>query len=101
MLNVINGFYRADCGDVFFEGARFEAIHPPRAAGLGIARAFQHNALFRRMSVLDSVLTGLTRHSRTTSIEHAFCVRRDGRETRAFRACADEIIEVLELQSFL
>lgn len=100
MLNVINGFYHADCADVFSEGAHFEAIHPLCAARLGIGHAFRHNALFRRMSVLDNVLTRLTRHSRTTSIEHAFGVGRDAGGARTFRACADEIIEFLELQSF-
>jgi branched-chain amino acid transport system ATP-binding protein len=100
LLNVINGVYRANSGDVIFDGVRFEKIHPLRAARLGIGRTFQHNALFRRMSVLDNVLTGLTRHSRATLLEHAFGFGRDASENRAFRAQADEIIGFLELAPY-
>ena len=28
LLNVINGVYRADSGDIVFDGTRFEKIHP-------------------------------------------------------------------------
>ena len=85
LLNVINGVYRADAGDIVFDGARFEKIHPGKAASLGIGRTFQHNALFKRLSVRDNVLAGLTRHGRTTFLENAFRIGRDATEDRAFR----------------
>jgi branched-chain amino acid transport system ATP-binding protein len=97
LLNVINGVYRADSGDIVFDGARFEQIHPVKAARLGIGRTFQHNALFKRLSVRDNVLAGLTRHSRTTFLENAFRIGRDAAEDRAFRTRADEIIAFLEI----
>ncbi len=64
LLNVINGVYRADHGDIVFAGHRYERIHPLQAARLGIGRTFQHNALFGRLTVLDNVLAGLTRLGR-------------------------------------
>ena len=67
LLNVINGVYRADSGDVIFDRQRFVRIHPTRAARFGIGRTFQHNALFKRLSVRDNVLAGLIRHSRPRS----------------------------------
>ena len=97
LLNVINGVYRADSGDIIFDRQRFERIRPTRAARLGIGRTFQHNALFKRLSVRDNVLAGLIRHSRTTLIEHAFGVGRDRGETREFGRRADDIIDFLEL----
>jgi branched-chain amino acid transport system ATP-binding protein len=97
LLNVINRVYRADSGDIIFEQRRFERIRPTRAARLGIGRTFQHNALFKRLSVRDNVLAGLIRHSRTTLIEHAFGIGRDRGETREFGRRADEIIAFLEL----
>ncbi|WFT94348.1 ABC transporter ATP-binding protein [Bradyrhizobium barranii] len=84
LLNIINGVYRADSGSVSFDGERFVRIRPARAAHLGIGRTFYRNALFRHLSVLDNVLAGLIRHSRTTLIEHAFGLGRDRSETRAF-----------------
>ncbi|WP_342726426.1 ABC transporter ATP-binding protein [Bradyrhizobium sp. B097] len=97
LLNIINGVYRADSGSVTFNGEQFIRIRPAHAAHLGVGRTFQHNALFRHLSVLDNVLAGLIRHSRTTLLEHAFGVGRDRRETREFKRRADEIIAFLDL----
>src|ERR1700744_2779632 len=84
LLNVINGVYRADSGDVIFDRRPFVRIRPTQAARVGIGRTFQHNALFKRLSVRDNVLAGLIRHSRTTLAEHAFGIGRDRTETNEF-----------------
>jgi branched-chain amino acid transport system ATP-binding protein len=97
LLNVINGVYRADSGDIIFEGKRFHSIRPLMAARLGIGRTFQHNALFKRLSAMDNILAGLTRHCRTYLVEHAFGLPRALAENREFRQRAEEIIEFLEL----
>lgn len=97
LLNIINGVYRADGGSITFNGKQFVRIRPAHAAHLGVGRTFQHNALFRHLSVLDNVLAGLIRHSRTTLIEHAFGVGRDRSETHEFSRLADEIIDFLDL----
>ncbi|MGY3610898.1 MULTISPECIES: ABC transporter ATP-binding protein [unclassified Bradyrhizobium] len=98
LLNVINGVYRANSGDVIFNKQRFDRIRPARAANLGIGRTFQHNALFKRLSVLDNILAGLVRHSRTTIFEDAFGIGRDRSEAREFKARADDIIGFLDLE---
>jgi branched-chain amino acid transport system ATP-binding protein len=99
LLNVINGVYRAQSGDVVFDGQRFEAIRPHKAAHLGIGRTFQHNALFRRLSVQENVLTGLARHGRTGFLENIFRLGRDYAERQAFEDRADKIISFLGLDS--
>src|SRR5258708_37611686 len=70
------------------------------AAQRGIGRTFQNNALFHRMSVIDNVLTGLTRLGRSTFLEIAFRVGRHGAERRSFRARADEILDFLEITPY-
>jgi branched-chain amino acid transport system ATP-binding protein len=100
LLNVLNGVYRADSGDIVFDGKRFEQIHPLKAAHLGIGRTFQHNALFKRLTVRDNVAAGLARHSKTTFFENALRVGRDAGEDRAFRARSDEIIAFLEIEPY-
>jgi branched-chain amino acid transport system ATP-binding protein len=99
LLNVINGVYRAESGDIVFDGARFEAIRPRKAAHLGIGRTFQHNALFRRLSVRQNVLAGLARHGRTTFLENIFRLGRDREERATFEARADRVIHFLGLES--
>jgi branched-chain amino acid transport system ATP-binding protein len=70
------------------------------AARRGIARTFQNNAPFHRMSVIDNVLTGLTRLGRSTFLEIAFRAGRHGAERRSFRSRADEILDFLEITPY-
>ncbi|MFO1038646.1 MAG: ABC transporter ATP-binding protein [Geminicoccaceae bacterium] len=58
MLNVINGFYQPQDGEIVWKGRRLRAMRPHIAAGTGIARTFQNIALFKGMSTLDNILSG-------------------------------------------
>ncbi|WP_457090415.1 ABC transporter ATP-binding protein [Microvirga sp. P5_D2] len=100
LLNIITGVYQANAGEIVFEGKRFGKITPLAAARHGIGRTFQHNALFSRLTVLENVLAGLTRHSRTSLIEHAFGLPRDRSEDRGFRHRADHMIDILDLTAY-
>ena len=100
LLNVINGVYRADAGDIVFDGLRFEAIHPQKAAHLGIGRTFQHNALFRRLSVRENVLAGLSRHGNASFFENIFRLGRDGAERQGFLARAERTMAFLGLDRY-
>ena len=66
MLNVINGFYHPQEGEVWFNGAKRGPMRPHQIAKQGIARTFQNIALFRGMSTLDNIMTGrLTKMKRS------------------------------------
>lgn len=99
LLNVINGVYRADAGDIVFDSRRFEAIRPGKAARLGIGRTFQHNALFRRLTARENVLAGLSRHGGASFIENVFRFGRDRQERRDFSDRADRVIAFLGLDA--
>lgn len=71
LLNILNGVYRADAGQLFFATEPLRRPHPLQAARLGIGRTFQNNALFKKMSVLDNLLTGLSRFQRSYFLEQA------------------------------
>src|SRR5277367_6731803 len=58
MLNVINGVYRPQLGEIIFRGVHRRNMNTYEAAKSGIARTFQNIALFRGMSVLDNIMTG-------------------------------------------
>jgi branched-chain amino acid transport system ATP-binding protein len=100
LLNVINGVYRADAGRILVVGTPFDRPTPAGAAQLGIGRTFQNNALFRRMSVLDNVLTGLTHLGRASFLEVAFRLGRYPAEHRAFRERAEDVIAFLEIEAY-
>ncbi|WP_247254337.1 ABC transporter ATP-binding protein [Pseudomonas moorei] len=99
LLNVLNGVYRFDAGSIVFEQQPFKRIDPLSAARRGIGRTFQNNALFKKMSVIDNLLTGLSRHLRSSFIEQALGLPRARREAQRFRLQAQGVLEFLELQA--
>src|SRR6266550_1335719 len=58
MLNVINGFYQPQDGQIIFRGAARRKMRPYEAASGGIARTFQNVALFKGMTALDNIMAG-------------------------------------------
>jgi branched-chain amino acid transport system ATP-binding protein len=99
LLNVLNGVYRFDAGSIVFEQQPFTRIDPLTAARWGIGRTFQNNALFKKMSVIDNLLTGLSRHLRSHFIEQALGLPRARREAESFRQKAQGVLEFLDLQA--
>ncbi|WLG48748.1 ABC transporter ATP-binding protein [Pseudomonas sp. FP1742] len=99
LLNVLNGVYRFDAGSIVFEQQPFKRIDPLIAARRGIGRTFQNNALFKKMSVIDNILTGLSRHLRSRFIEQVLNLPSARREAEDFRQQAQGILEFLELQA--
>jgi branched-chain amino acid transport system ATP-binding protein len=98
LLNILNGVYRADAGELVFNAEPLRRPHPLEAARRGIGRTFQNNALFKKMSVLDNLLTGLSRLQRASFVEQALRLPRARREAREFSARAEQVLEFLELQ---
>src|SRR6478735_9664474 len=70
LLNVICGVYRADDGEISFAGQTLSGAKPLTVARRGISRTFQHNALFKHLSVVDNVMACLTRQASTNILEH-------------------------------
>lgn len=98
LLNILNGVYVPDSGEIVFEGRHFHRMRPGEAARRGIARGFQNNALFKQMSVLDNVVTGLSRHSRVTMLEEALGLPRARTEAADFRERAQKVLRLLGLE---
>lgn len=99
LLNILNGVYRFDAGAIVFEQHSYKRIDPLHAARQGIGRTFQNNALFKKMSVIDNLLTGLSRHQRSGFLQQALNLPRARREAADFRRQAQGILEFLELQA--
>jgi len=99
LLNVINGVYRARSGSITFDGETKKHIEPHWAAHRGIARTFQNIALFKGMSVLDNVMTGLTLETRSTFLEQGLGLGRGPREEREQRERVERIIEFLKIEA--
>ncbi len=97
LLNLLNGVYAPDAGSIHYDGQAFARMEPFDAARRGIGRTFQNNALFHRLSVQDNVLAGLSRHGRSTFIEHALRLPRARREAARFVERAKATLAFLDL----
>ncbi|NYT37531.1 ABC transporter ATP-binding protein [Allopusillimonas soli] len=100
MLNVINGVYTPQEGEIMLEGERFAKMNPRRAAEMGIARTFQNLALFKGMSVLDNIMTGRNLRMNSGILAQALRLGSAEREEIAHREFVERIIDFLEIQAY-
>jgi branched-chain amino acid transport system ATP-binding protein len=100
MLNVISGVYAAEAGSVLFDGAPLARRKPLDTARRGIARTFQNNALFGRLTVLDNVLAGLTVKARAGILANALETPFARSEARHFHDAAEDVIAFLEIEAY-
>ncbi len=63
VFNCLTGFYQANSGDIRFLGKSMKKHSPHEITRRGMARTFQNLRLFRQMSVLENVMSGM--HCRT------------------------------------
>ncbi|TGQ13557.1 ABC transporter ATP-binding protein [Mesorhizobium sp. M00.F.Ca.ET.217.01.1.1] len=97
LINVISGVYRADRGHVRLDGARYAQVPTQRLARLGVARTFQNLALFKGLSVLDNVASGLAYRTRSNFAGQILGVGRTRREQQEQRGRADQVLEFVHL----
>ena len=65
LFNLVSGYALPDTGSVRFRGEEVRGLPVHELAGRGMARTFQQIQLVPGMSVLENVLTGRHRHTRT------------------------------------
>jgi len=98
MINVINGIYRPQKGEIIYHGKSRKSMHPYYAASTGIARTFQNIALFRGMSVLDNIMTGRNLKMSSSMLMQALYWGPVQKNEAKHRRKAEEIIDFLEIQ---
>ena len=99
MLNVMNGFYHPQEGEVIFRGKKRGPMRPHQIAHQGVARTFQNIALFKGMSTLDNIMTGRLTHMKTGLLSQMMWWGKAEREESENRAFVERIIDFLEIQT--
>ena len=99
MLNVINGFYHPQQGEIFFKGLHRKQMRPHEAAVQGIARTFQNVALFKGMSTLNNIMSGRNLKMKSNLFWQALYYGPARKEEMANRKVVEDIIDFLEIQS--
>ena len=91
IFNLINGLLPLDGGEVRFQGEPLNGLGPSDRAVLGIGRTFQNLQIFANMTVLENVMIGRHRKSRSGVLAALFSMprarREEGEVTEAARAC--------------
>ena len=98
MLNVINGFYHPQEGQITFKGVKRKKMRPHDAATGGIARTFQNVALFKSMTTLDNIMAGRTLKMNKNIFWQLLRFGPAEREEIEHRRKVEEIIDFLEIQ---
>lgn len=65
LFNCLTGFYKPQEGDVLFEGKSLLKLRPHKITALGMARTFQNLRLFKNLTVMENVMSGM--HCRASS----------------------------------
>ena len=98
MLNVINGVYRPQEGEIVFHGETRRDMDTHAAAAAGIARTFQNIALFKGMTVLDNLMTGRNLKMRSNFLQQALWWGPARREELEHRRKVEDVIDFLEIE---
>ena len=98
MLNVINGFYHPQQGEIHFKGLHRKQMRPHEAAVQGIARTFQNVALFKGMSTLNNILSGRNLKMKSNLFWQALYYGPARKEEMENREVVEDIIDFLEIQ---
>ena len=99
MLNVINGFYHPQEGEIWFGGKKRLPMKPYQIAYQGIARTFQNIALFKGMTTLDNIMTGRFTHMKKGIVSQAIWKGAAEKEEYENREIVEKVIDFLEIQS--
>jgi branched-chain amino acid transport system ATP-binding protein len=99
MMNIINGLYKPQKGEVYYKGEKVTHLKPYRRTELGLSRTFQKVEVFGGLSVLDNIRLG--RHIRYKSgiFSGSFYLGKTKKEEIVHRKfIEEEIIDLLEIE---
>ncbi len=68
VFNCLTGFYKPSSGQIVFNGKLITRKRPYKITRSGMARTFQNLRLFKKMTVLENVMSGMHCRTRTGAI---------------------------------
>jgi branched-chain amino acid transport system ATP-binding protein len=99
LLNCINGFYKPQKGEIYFDGKKITRMRPDKLARLRIARTFQNIELYTGLSTQDNIMAARHVLMKQNFVTGAIYFGWSHREEIVHRKIVEEIIDFLEIQS--
>ena len=100
IFNCLNGVYRPERGSITLDGHELVGERPVTTAKLGLARTFQNLGLFVGLTVVDNLMLGRHHLMRTGFVSGALWFGRARREEIEHRCRVEEVMDLLELQTY-
>lgn len=97
LLNCINGFYKPQKGEIYYERQRITRMRPDKLAKLGIARTFQNIELYTGLSTQDNIMAARHVLMKQNFITGALYFGWARTEEIEHRETVEEIIDFLEM----
>ena len=97
LLNCINGFYKPQEGEIWFDGQRITRARPDKLAKLGIARTFQNIELYTGLSTQDNIMAARHVLMKQNFLAGALYFGWAQREEIQHRRTVEAIIDFLEM----
>jgi branched-chain amino acid transport system ATP-binding protein len=97
LLNCINGFYKPQAGEIYYDGQRITRMRPDKLAKLGIARTFQNIELYTGLSTQDNIMAARHVLMKQNFIAGALYFGWALEEEIEHRRTVEEIIDFLEI----
>jgi len=98
ILNCINGFYKPQQGEIYYDGQKITRMRPDKVAKLGIARTFQNIELYTGLTTLDNLMAARHVLMRQNFISGALYFGWAHKEEIEHRQIVEEIIDFLEIE---
>jgi len=99
LLNCINGFYKPQKGEIYYQNDKITRQRPDRLAKMGIARTFQNIELYTGLSTQDNIMAARHVFMKQNFVTGALYYGWSKREEIKHRQTVEEIIDFLEIQS--
>jgi len=97
LLNCINGFYKPQEGEIYYNGQKVTRMRPDKLARLGIARTFQNIELYTGLNTQDNIMAARHVLMKQNFIDGAMYFGRALQEEIRHRRTVEEIIDFLEM----
>jgi len=97
LLNCINGFYKPQKGEIYYDGKRITCMRPDKLAKIGIARTFQNIELYSGLSTQDNIMAARHVLMKQNLITGALYFGWALQEEIKHRRAVEEIIDFLEM----
>lgn len=97
VFNLLTGVYKPDTGSILLDGKNITGKRTIDINQAGIARTFQNIRLFKDLSVLDNVKSGLHNHYKYSTVEGILRLPKYYKTEKAMNERAMELLKVFDL----